>query len=215
MDYLNNEKNVKYLFNYIYFIFLMYNILWVIDVSSLTTKKAIAYTFKDLLKEKAFNKITVNDIANKCDINRQTFYYHFQDIKDLVEWICIEEIDKLFKKNDFVEKWEDKFLIIFQAMEEEKSFVKNIYHSVSVEVLRSNLYRLVYPVIYSEIVDKSQGKILCETDKKFITDFYKYAFVAIVLNWIDKGMDENPEIIVLRVSKLITGTIDHACLSVN
>ena len=37
-------------------------------MSSLTTKKAIAYTFKDLLKEKPFNKITVNDIANKCDI---------------------------------------------------------------------------------------------------------------------------------------------------
>ena len=64
-------------------------------MSSLTTKKAIAYTFKDLLKEKAFNKITINDIAEKCDINRQTFYYHFQDIRDLVEWICIEDIDEL------------------------------------------------------------------------------------------------------------------------
>ncbi len=56
-------------------------------MSGLTTKKAIAYTFKDLLKEKPFNKITINDIANKCDINRQTFYYHFQDIRDLIEWI--------------------------------------------------------------------------------------------------------------------------------
>ena len=50
-------------------------------------KESNAYTFKDLLKEKPFNKITVNDIANKCDINRQTFYYHFQDIRDLIEWI--------------------------------------------------------------------------------------------------------------------------------
>ncbi len=39
-------------------------------------------------------------------------------------------------------------------MEEEKIFVKNIYYSVSVEVLRSNLYRLVYPIIYSEILEK-------------------------------------------------------------
>ena len=57
-------------------------------MSSLT-KKAIAYTFKDILKEKSFSKITVTDIAKRCDINRQTFYYHFQDIRDLVEWICI------------------------------------------------------------------------------------------------------------------------------
>lgn len=54
-------------------------------MSKLTTKRAIGYAFKDLLKEKSFNKITITDIANNCAINRQTFYYHFQDIKDLVE----------------------------------------------------------------------------------------------------------------------------------
>ena len=107
-------------------------------MSSLTTKKAIAYTFKDLLKEKPFNKITVNDIANKCDINRQTFYYHFQDIRDLIEWICIDEVDNLLEKKDECEKWEDKFLLIFKIMEQEKIFINNIYNSVSVEVLRSN-----------------------------------------------------------------------------
>lgn len=184
-------------------------------MSGLTTKKAIAYTFKDLLKEKPFNKITINDIANKCDINRQTFYYHFQDIRDLIEWICIDEVDNILEKKDECEKCGDKFLLIFKIMEEEKIFVKNIYYSVSVEVLRSNLYRLVYPIIYSEILEKSKGKNLREKDKKFITDFYKYSFVSIVLNWIDNGMHENPGLIVAKVSRLITGTIDHACLSVN
>ena len=178
-------------------------------MSSLTTKRAIAYTFKNVLKEKSFNKITVNDIAHECDINRQTFYYHFQDIRDLVEWICIDEVDNILKKKDECEKWEDKFLLIFKIMEEEKVFVKNIYHSVSVEVLRSNLYRLVYPIIYNEIIEKSKEKNLREEDKKFITDFYKYAFVSVVLDWIDKGMNEDPEIIVQKVSKLITGTIEH------
>lgn len=100
-------------------------------------------------------------------------------------------------------------------MKEEKIFVKNIYHSVSVEVLRNNLYRLVYPIIYSEIVEKSKGKNLREEDKKFITNFYKYSFVSIVLNWIDNDMCENPDTIVLKVSNLITGTIDHACLSMD
>ena len=184
-------------------------------MSKLTTKRAIGYAFKDLLKEKSFNKITITDIANKCDINRQTFYYHFQDIQDLVEWLCIDEVDNILNKNDECEKWEDKFLMIFKVILKEKEVVENIYHSVSVEVLRTNLYRLVYPIIYSEIVEESKGKNLREEDKKFITDFYKYAFVSIVLDWIDKGMIENPEIIVLKVSNLITGTINHACLAVN
>ena len=184
-------------------------------MSKLTTKRAIGYAFKDLLKEKSFNKITITDIANKCAINRQTFYYHFQDIKDLVEWLCIDEVDNILNKNDECEKWEDKFLMIFEVVLNEKEVVENIYHSVSVEVLRTNLYRLVYPIIYSEIVEESKGKNLREEDKKFITDFYKYAFVSIVLDWIDKGMIENPEIIVFKVSNLITGTINHACLAVN
>lgn len=184
-------------------------------MSKLTTKRAIGYAFKDLLKEKRFNKITITDIANNCAINRQTFYYHFQDIKDLVEWLCIDEVDNILNKNDEREKWEDKFLTIFKVVLKEKEVVENIYHSVSVEVLRTNLYRLVYPIIYSEIVEESKGKNLREEDKKFITDFYKYAFVSIVLDWIDKGMIENPEIIVLKVSNLITGTINHACLAVN
>ena len=76
-------------------------------MSSLTTKKAIAYTFKDLLKEKSFNKITINDIAKRSDINRQTFYYHFQDIRDLVEWICIEEFNKNLHSKGEYEKWEN------------------------------------------------------------------------------------------------------------
>lgn len=184
-------------------------------MSKLTTKRSIGYAFKDLLKEKSFNKITITDIANNCAINRQTFYYHFQDIKDLVEWLCIDEVDNILNKNDECEKWEDKFLMIFKVVLKEKEVVENIYHSVSVEVLRTNLYRLVYPIIYSEIVEESKGKNLREEDKKFITDFYKYAFVSIVLDWIDKGMIENPEIIVLKVSNLITGTINHACLAVN
>ena len=57
--------------------------------------------------------------------------------------------------------------------------------------------------------------LLNEEDKKFITDFYKYSFDSIVLNCIDNGMHENPGVIVAKVSRLITGTIDHACLSVN
>ena len=54
-------------------------------MSSLTTKKAIYYALKELLKEQPFNKITINDIAKQSNINRQTFYYHFIDKEDLVE----------------------------------------------------------------------------------------------------------------------------------
>ena len=176
-------------------------------MSSLTTKKVITYSFKDLLKEKTFNKITVNDIAKKCNINRQTFYYHFQDIQDLVEWICIEETNKILNNNSNCKNWEEKFLSIFNLIRQEKVFVVNIYHSVSLEILRKNLYNMVYPIIYEEIDKISKGDKYKEEDKVFITNFYKYAFVAIVLNWVEDGMKENPQLIVNKVSKLVSGTI--------
>ena len=49
-------------------------------MSKSTTKKAIAFALKDLLSEKPLDKITINDIAEDCGINRMTFYYHFKDI---------------------------------------------------------------------------------------------------------------------------------------
>lgn len=182
-------------------------------MSSLTTKKAIVNSFKELLNEKPFNKITINDIANNCNINRQTFYYHFEDIVDLVEWIWTEKIDTMLnKKNDYT-RWEDKFLAIFKFMEDEKKFIINIYNSVSVEILRKSLYRLVYPIIYDEILKKTTNRYIKDDDRKFITNFYMYAFVSIVLEWVGNDMKDNPEKIVKKVSNLVTGTIDHACNS--
>ena len=79
--------------------------------------------------------------------------------------------------------------------------------------MRNSLYRLVYPIIYEEIDKISQKENIEEQEKIFITDFYKYAFVAIVLDWIKNDMQEDPKMIVNKVSNLVTGTIKHACLA--
>ena len=88
-------------------------------MSSLTTKKAIAFTLKELLLEKPISKITINDITERCDINRQTFYYHFQDITDLIEWICVEDADKTLKDKSSYETWQDGFLAVFDLMKKD------------------------------------------------------------------------------------------------
>lgn len=182
-------------------------------MSSLTTKKAIFYALKDLLKTRPFNKITINDIAKHCNINRQTFYYHFLDKEDLVEWICKEEMKTILDNQDNNATWQDKFLSVFILMQKEQGFISNLYHSVSIEILRTSLYRLVYPIIYEEIKNIAASENMAEEEKAFITDFYKYAFVAIVLDWVKNDMQENPKVIVAKVSNLVTGTIKHACLS--
>lgn len=65
---------------------------------SQTTKRALAQSLKKLLQTKPLSKITINDIAEDCGVSRMTFYYHFADIYDLVEWTCQEETVCLLSK---------------------------------------------------------------------------------------------------------------------
>lgn len=56
-----------------------------------TTKKALEASLKKLLADKTLDKITINDLTTDCGISRMSFYYHFKDIYDLVEWCCVED----------------------------------------------------------------------------------------------------------------------------
>ena len=76
-------------------------------MSKATTKFAIAFAFKELLLEKSIDKITINDITEKCGINRQTFYYHFHDIYELIEWICETDADHVLKQNKTYDTWQE------------------------------------------------------------------------------------------------------------
>jgi AcrR family transcriptional regulator len=58
---------------------------------SKVTKRALEQSLKNLLLKKPLTKITIGDITEDCGINRMTFYYHFKDIYDLVEWACLED----------------------------------------------------------------------------------------------------------------------------
>ena len=58
------------------------------------TKRALEQSLRNLLREKPLSKITVTDITEDCGISRMTFYYHFKDIYDLVEWACMEDAAK-------------------------------------------------------------------------------------------------------------------------
>ena len=58
------------------------------------TKRALAASLKKLLAQKPLSKITIADITEDCGVSRMTFYYHFQDIYDLVEWACFEDASR-------------------------------------------------------------------------------------------------------------------------
>ena len=179
-------------------------------MSKTTTKLAIAFAFKELLLEKPLDKITVNDITEKCEMNRQTFYYHFHDILELTEWICEEDAERSLKENRTYDTWQEGFLSIFDMIKKDKAFIINIYRNVPKDYLYRYLYRVTYQLLYGVIEETAEGMIVREEDKVFIANFYKYGFVGLVVEWIEGGMKEDPKLIIERLNSLIQGTFFHA-----
>ena len=174
------------------------------------TKRALAASLKNMLLKKPLNKITINDIAEDCGINRMTFYYHFKDIYDLVEWTCEEDAAKALEGKNTYNTWQQGFLNIFYAVLENKPFIMNVYRSVSREQVEIYLYRVTYDLLIGVVNERSANMSVSEDDKKFIADFYKFAFVGIMLEWIKNDMKADPKQIVDRISNLIHGDITRA-----
>ena len=124
---------------------------------SQTTKRALAAALKKLLLEKPFHKITIGDITEDCGINRMTFYYHFKDIYDLVEWVCVEDAARALEGKKTYETWQEGFLNIFQAVQENKPFVVNVYRSVSQERIKQYLAPLIRSLILGVVEEINAG----------------------------------------------------------
>lgn len=137
------------------------------------TKRALVASLKDLLAEKPLDKITVTDLTEHCGVNRMTFYYHFKDIYDLVEWACIESATRALAGQKTYDTWQQGFLQILQAVQKDKVFVTKVYHSISREHIENYLYRLTYDLMFGVVEEKAAGMTVRPEDKEFIANFYK------------------------------------------
>lgn len=174
------------------------------------TKKALAESLKNLLLQKPLNKITISDIADDCGINRMTFYYHFKDIYDLVEWTCAEEAAQAMEGKKTYDTWQEGFLNIFSAVQANKPLIMNVYRCVSRERIEQYLNPLICSLILGVVEEKSAEMPVSEADKRFIANFYEYAFIGVMLEWIDNNMREEPSVLVERTSRVVYGSILRA-----
>ena len=98
------------------------------------TKRALENSLKSLLLKKPFTKITINDIAEDCGINRMTFYYHFKDIYDLVEWSCLEDARRALEAKKTHDTWQEGLLNIFDEVLKNKPFILKSQRKVKSEI---------------------------------------------------------------------------------
>lgn len=175
-----------------------------------TTKLALEASLKNLLRQKKIDKITIQDITSDCGISRMAFYYHFKDIYDLVEWACEEDGRRALQDKKTCDTWQEGMCQVFEAVLENKTFVLNVYSAVSREKTENYLYKLTYGLIADAVEEKCAGIRLAQEDKAFIAQFYKYAFVGIMLDWIDRGMKDDYKEIVRKMSITLHGNIENS-----
>ena len=174
------------------------------------TKRALEQSLKNLLLKKPITKITISDIADDCGINRMTFYYHFKDIYDLVEWSCLEDAKKALEEKKTHDTWQEGFLQIFEAVKENKPFIMNVYNHVDRAQVEKYLTPLVDNLLMGVINEESKNISVRDDDKEFIARIYSYIFIGIMLDWIKDDMKENPKEIIDKLSILLKDSVSLA-----
>ena len=154
------------------------------DKRNLNTKVELANAFKELSKKKPMNKITVNDLIKYCQLNRNTFYYHFEDIHDLINWMFNEEVKKIIDNFD-KSNYENFLNSVLDYIEENKHILNSAYNSFGREqlkkILKIHFYTTFDGIITNHI--KSRNLTIDEDFKQFLIDFYSAGIGELIVNY--------------------------------
>ncbi len=157
------------------------------EETNLRTKQALAASLKKLAGQKPFPKITVNDIVTDCNVNRKTFYYHFEDIYALLKWLLEQETVEMIGQFDLLAEYEEVLDFVFDYMENNEKFLRNIYRSLGQNELkrffRNDFIRLGRALVEEQA--NSKGIAVSDDFKAFLSAFYAEAVAGMLSSWLD------------------------------
>ncbi|WP_234123674.1 dihydroxyacetone kinase transcriptional activator DhaS [Clostridium hydrogenum] len=171
------------------------------------TKKALAMSIKELMKTIPLHKISIQEIVDNCGLNRQTFYYHFTDKFDLVNWIYYTEVMKSIGDCKSYENWSDGMYKTLLYLSNNKTFYINALNTPGQNAFDKYFFSITFDLIIGVVNDLSSNMTISETDKNFIADFYAHAFVGIIVQWIKSGMELSPKILEYKLKEIVDGSM--------
>lgn len=154
------------------------------------TKAAIKKAFIGLLEERPLGKITVRDITDACGINRNSFYYHYQDIPTLLSEIISEDADRIIAQYPTVDTIETCIDAAVSYALGFKRAVKHIFDSVNRDILELYLMRVSEYVVTTYIKTVTKNTEMSELDKATVIRYYKCLVFGFVVDWMNDGMSD-------------------------
>lgn len=159
------------------------------------TKSAYAHALRNLLIKKPLQKISIGELSTACNKNRNTFYYHFTDIYDLLRWMLQQECDYVLEQIKPYDSTEDALGYILKYIDNNKSMIRKIYESMGHDEMRRNYYDNFYALLNAVIRggEKKMNVSVSDEFRDFLTAFYTEAFAGMIVQWIKKEDAETPE----------------------
>ena len=171
------------------------------------TRNMIRNVFIEMLDERPFDEITVTDLVTRCEINRKTFYYYYQDLYAVLTEIFESELETVLGGVKEHVTWEEGIAQAMQIALRHKRAVYHAYHSMQRESLEKYLYNVAGEVMRRYVERQSEGIHASQEDKDIIAQFYQSALTEMVLNWIGQGMKEDGLEMITRIGQLFDGNI--------
>lgn len=154
------------------------------------TQKAIKETFIALLDERPLNRITVKDIVETCGINRNSFYYHFEDLPALIDEIIAEQVQELISSYPTIDTLEDCFDAAISFVQKNRRAVLHLYNSLSRDVFERYLMEVCLYVVTTYIDSAFAGRDAPE-EKELLIRYHKCACFGHVVDWLSSGMKDD------------------------
>ena len=173
------------------------------------TKMAIKDSFLKLLNEQPLNKISVRSIVEDCGINRNTFYYHFQDIPTLIEEIIEEQAENVIKKYPSIESLDECFSVIFETALKNKKAIYHIFNSVNRDMYERSLMRICEYVITSYVKTAFPDGQTSPEVHDIIIRFFKCQLFGLIYDWIISGMRDDSIEMIHKITAVCRGLSDE------
>lgn len=176
---------------------------------SLNTKKRLSAALKQTMKKKPFGKITVSELINICGINRNTFYYHFEDIYDLLKWTLEYEAIEIVKGHNLLNNNEEAISFVIDYVEKNDYILNCAYDSIGREELKRFFSADFLEIVTSFITQAEElsGKRLDSEYKKFLCNFYVEALSGILINLIKEGKLDNRNKVIRYLSDTVKDSL--------
>lgn len=96
------------------------------ELQETRTKIALEAAMQELLREKPLEQIRVRELADRCGIRRQSFYYHFNDVYELLDWSISREREHLLRRQEEFVTWQQVYLDLLRYIVENRAYYQTV-----------------------------------------------------------------------------------------